>query len=394
MKSHLMLPGPTPVPERVLSAMSRPMINHRGEEFAGLFREVTAGLQYVFQTEEEPVVLPAAGTGGLEAAVVNTLSPGDRVLALVTGVFGERFAAIARAFGAQVEVLAAPAGQAVNLETLRSRLDQDQARPVAERFRAVLATHNETSTGITNPMEEIAPLVRRHGALLLVDAVSSLGAIDLPFDRLGLDVAVTGSQKALMCPPGLAVLALSRRAWQAAESALSPRYYFDLRAWRKLAARAQTPYTPALSLLYGLRESLAMIREESLEEGFRRHALLGRMTRAGLQAMGLDLLADARHASATVTAVVGPPGVDLKELRRHARVVSGVTLAGGQGELADSVFRIGHLGHVGPADVLVALEAVSEALTAQGWSGPGAGSPDQAVAAAVRVLHEERGRKA
>ncbi len=392
MKSHLMLPGPTPVPERVLSAMSRPMINHRGEEFAGLFREVTAGLQYVFQTEEEPVVLPAAGTGGLEAAVVNTLSPGDRVLALVTGAFGERFAAIARAFGAQVEVLAAPAGRAVDLEALRAWLEQDLERPAAERFRAVLATHNETSTGVTNPVEAIAPMVSRHGALLLVDAVSSLGAIDLPFDRLGLDVVVTGSQKALMCPPGLAVLALSQRAWQAADTARAPRFYFDLRSYRKGAAKAQTPYTPALSLLYGLRESLAMIREEGLEEGFRRHALLGRMTRAGIQALGLDLLADARHASATVTAVVSPTSIDLKELRRHARVVSGVTLAGGQGDLADSIFRIGHLGHVGPADVLVALAAVGDALTAQGRAG--AAGPDQAVAAAVRVLNEERGRKA
>lgn len=394
MKSHLMLPGPTPVPERVLSAMSRPMINHRGEEFAGLFREVTAGLQYVFQTSEEPVVLPSAGTGGLEAAVVNTLSPGDRVLALVTGAFGERFAAIARAFGAQVEVLAAPAGRAVDLDALRTWLEQDQERPAAERFRAVLATHNETSTGVTNPVEAIAPLVRRHGALLLVDAVSSLGAIDLPFDQLGLDVVVNGSQKALMCPPGLAVLALSQRAWQAAETARAPRFYFDLRSYRKGAAKAQTPYTPALSLLYGLRESLAMIREEGLEEGFRRHALLGRMTRAGIRALGLDLLADARHASATVTAVVGPTALDLKELRRHARVVSGVTLAGGQGDLADSVFRIGHLGHVGPADVLAALAAVGEALAAQGWLGQGAAGTDQAVAAAVRVLNEERGRKA
>ena len=401
MKTHLMLPGPTPVPERVLAAMARPMINHRGEEFSLLYRELLSGLRQVFQTEGEVMILPSAGTGGLEAAVVNFLSPGDRVLALVTGAFGERFATIAQAFGARVDVLAAPEGRAVNLTALAERLDDDAALPEEARYRAVLVTHNETSTGVTNLVDAIAAPVRRHGALLLVDAVSSLGAIDLPVDRLGLDVVVTGAQKALMCPPGLAILSVSERAWQAAQRAAMPRFYWDLRRYRKSATSFQTPYTPALSLLYGLKESLTMLlREEGLQASFRRHTLLGRMTRAGVAALGLELLAAPGCASATVTAVVGPEGVDLKQLRRIARQRYGVILAGGQGDLADRIFRIGHLGHVGTADILAAVNAVGGALLALGYSGSGSGGagrrggpvdPARAVAAALQVQREEEG---
>ncbi len=363
-KELLMIPGPTPVPDRVLRAMAAPMVNHRGEAFAKVFDEVTVGLKKLYLTDHEVIVLPAAGTGGLEAAVVNFLSPGDRVLALVTGVFGERWVKIARAYGAEVEVIETTSGQAADPPELARRLANDPSGEI----KAVLITHNETSTGVTNPLEELAAAAASHPALLMVDAVSSLGAIPLRPDAWGLDVVVTGSQKAMMAPPGLAFLSVSPKGWERAAAATNPKFYWDLTTYRKQIATRQTPYTPAVSLWFALREALAMIEEEGLEAAWGRHALLGRMTRAGVRALGLDLLADPDYASDTVTAVQMPAKLEAKALRGELRKKYGVVTAGGQGKLTDSIFRLGHVGWVDPKDILQSLAALELALDSLGHS--------------------------
>lgn len=362
-KHLLMLPGPTPVPPQVALAQAMPMMNHRGEAFTALFREITAGLQRVFRTQQPVLVLPGSGTGGFETALQNFVAPGEKVLAVVTGAFGDRWAKGARALGYEVERLDVEWGAAVDPGALRERLATDRDR----RVRAVLLTHNETSTGVTNPIRELAQVVREHGALVMVDSVSGLGALPLEMDEWGLDVVLTGAQKALMCPPGLTILAAGPRAWEASDRNPGPRFYFDLRPYRDGHEKASLPYTPALALLYALRESLRLIEKEGLEAAWARHRLLGRMTRAGVRAMGLELLArDERHASDSVTAVKAPPGLSAAAIRRTARERFGVILAGGQGPLSETVFRIGHLGYVVPGDVVQALTAVESALAVHG----------------------------
>lgn len=358
-KQLLFLPGPTPVPPQVAAAMTQPMINHRGEAFAELYREITARLQNIFRTREQVYVLPGAGSGGFEAALVNFLNPGDKVLAVVIGDFGERWAKAAAALGFQVERLDFAPGTAADPAALRARLEADRDRTI----KAVLMQHNETSTGVTNPVQELAAVVRDHGALVMVDSVSGLGALPLEMDAWGLDVVFTGAQKALMCPPGLTIIAASARAWAAAEQVRHPRFFFDLKAYRASYEKGQTPYTPAISLLYGLREALRMIDAEGLENGWARHRLMGAMCRAGVKAMGLELLcADERFASNSVTAVKVPAGVEAKALRATALKQFGAILAPGQGKLQETIFRIGHLGYVTPNDVLSALVATELTL--------------------------------
>lgn len=355
-KDLLLLPGPTPVPDRVLRAMAAPMVNHRGSVFTAVHDEVLKGLKKVYQTENDCIVLPSAGTGGLEAAVVNFFSPGDRVLAVVTGAFGQRFAKIAQAYGLMVKVMDVPWGQGLDPEAVAQEMHADPG------LKGVLLTHNETSTGVTNPVGEVAKRRGDHPALILVDAISALGGINLPMDELGLDVVVAGSQKALMIPPGLSTLAVSPRAWTAHEAAKMPRFYFDLTPYRKGLAKANTPYTPAVSLWYALRESLTMIFEEGLPAVFQRHQLLGEMTRMGAKALGLRLLADPAVASETVTAIYPPEGIQADEFRSLMRKELGVTMAGGQGPLAGQIFRIGHVGWVAPKDILSGLAALEEGL--------------------------------
>ncbi|MDA8145265.1 MAG: alanine--glyoxylate aminotransferase family protein [Thermaerobacter sp.] len=379
----LMIPGPTYVPPRILSAMSAPMINHRGPEFQAMYREVQEGLRTVFGAQGDLVIYPSAGTGGLEAAVANFFSPGDRVLAVTVGVFGDRFATIAERFGLQVERLTEEWGRAADPDRIARRLAEDRTREI----KGILLTHNETSTGVANPLREIARVREGHPALLLVDAVSSLGALELKAQEWELDVVAVGSQKALMIPPGLAILALSPRAWQAAEEARLPRFYWDVLAYRKNFEKQSTPYTPAVPQWYALREALRMVAEEGLPAVYERHALLGEMTRSGVQALGLSLLAEAGRRSDTVTAVRVPPGVAVGRLRQALREDYGVVVAGGQGKLAEEVFRIGHLGCISPMDILSTLAALELALSSLGHPvhlGDG-------VAAAQKVL---AGRKA
>jgi len=375
-KKLLMIPGPTPVPPEVLQALATPMINHRGPEYAELQREVVENCKYVFQTSGDVLVFPSAGTGGLEAAIVNVLSPGDKVLSVSIGAFGDRWAKIARTFGAEVIDCAFEWGEAADPQVVDAAL---RANP---DVKAVLVTHNETSTGVTNDLRAIAEVVRAHGPLLMVDAISSLIATDLQTDAWGCDVVVAGAQKAFMIPPGLAFIAVSQRAWDANANAKMPRFYWDFAPMRKYMERDQTPYTPAVNLLFGLRVSLRAIRAAGLKASFERHARMGRAVRAGAQAMGLKLLADPDHASNSVTAIIAPEGVSVKELRKRMREEHGITTAGGQGKLEERIFRIGHLGYITEPDIIATLAALERVLMELGLPV----APGKAVAVAGEIL--------
>lgn len=377
-KQLLMIPGPTPVPQSVLLAGAKPMINHRGPEFAALLAEVTAGLKRVFQTDHDVFILTASGTGGLEAAIVNVLSPGDLVLSVSIGVFGDRFATIAKTFGAKVESLNFEWGQAVDPEKLRARLAADKKKDI----KAVLVTHNETSTGVANDLSTIGPVVREHGALLLVDGISSLLAMDCQTDAWSLDVVVAGSQKAFMIPPGLAFIAISDRAWAAMAGAKMPRFYWDLKKAKDYLERGQTPWTPAVPQFFQLREALKILEAEGLQACFARHARLAAAVRAGVGALGLKLFADPAHASNAVTSVKKPDGIEVSALRKLMLQKYGVVLAGGQQQLQNEIFRIGHLGYVSEPEIIATLGALGLALRELGskvdsWAG---------VAAAVGSL--------
>jgi aspartate aminotransferase-like enzyme len=350
------------VPTDILEAVAHPMVNHRGREFAALISRVAERLKDFYLTSNDVLILSASGTGGLEAAVVNTLSPGDKVLSVSIGSFGERFAAIADTYGAEVIPLQYEWGQAARAEDVRQALAEHP------EVTAVLVTHNETSTGVTNPLEEIARAVREAGKLLLVDAVSSLGAITLETDGWGLDVVVTGSQKGWMVPPGLAFVSMSERAWRAYEASRMPRFYLDLGRHRDMLPKGQTPWTPTMPIFFGLDVALERMAEEGMEHIFSRHASIGRMTRRGVKEMGLELLCeDERFASDTVTAIKCPEGIEVSALRNLMEDDFGVVLAGGQGKLQGKIFRIGHLGLVDEEDITQTLSALEQALSKLGF---------------------------
>lgn len=365
---NLRIPGPTPCPPEVLQAMSGQMIDHRGPEFADLLQRVSSRLKDYFKTSNEVLLLTCSGTGAMEAAVVNTLSPGDKVLAVSIGSFGDRFAAIAEKYGARLTRLNYEWGTAADPAEIRAALQADP------EIKAVLVTHNETSTGVTNPLREIAEVVRAHDKLLLVDAVSSLGSIPLAMDEWGLDVVVTGSQKGWMVPPGLGMISLSERAWRAYEQAKMPRFYFDLGEAREYARRGQTPATPAVSLFYALDVALTILDKEGLENVFARHARIGERTREGVKRLGLSLLADERYASNTVTAVCVPEGINANEWLAKLRHEHQVVLASGQGKLNGKIVRIGHLGLVSEADIDQVLDAMAASLKALGFVPTAAGA--------------------
>jgi aspartate aminotransferase-like enzyme len=337
------------------------MINHRGPEFAAILRRVVEQLRYFFQTEHEILTFPSAGTGAMEASIVNLFSPGEQVAAVTIGVFGDRFANIAEIFSLQVQRIAFPWGRAADPDEVVDRLAN------APDVKGVLLTHNETSTGVTNDMAALAQAIRRRypDVLIVVDAVSSLSCIDLPIDRLDLDVVFTGSQKGWMVPPGLAMVRVGPRAWAANARAKLPRMYWDFAATRRSMEKGQTPYTPPVSLFYGLDVALELMRTEGREAIFARHAQLGAMTRAHVQGMGLDLFADPAHASNTVTAVRVPEGLDVKALLKVLREEDGVVLAGGQQRLDGQIFRIGHLGFVHEPDLTTALDALERRVRSQ-----------------------------
>ncbi len=360
-KKQLFSPGPTPVPERVLLAMAQPLVHHRDPAYEEIFAEVREGLKYIFQTEQDVLVLASSGTGAMEAAIVNTLSPGDGVLVIRGGKFGERWGEICEAYGLRVVPLDVTWGEAVDPILVERTLEADPS------LRAVLVQACETSTGVLHPVKELADLVRdREGTILVVDAISALGAVDLPMDRWGIDVMVTGSQKALMLPPGLGFIALSEKAWGFVERSTLPKYYFDLKKERASQRKNQSQFTPAISLVVGLREALRMIREEGLEGVFRRHELLAKATREAAKALGLELLAEV--PSPTLTAIRVPQGVDGVKLKRALEDEFGLVVAGGQAHLKGKIIRIAHMGYFQPVDVLQVVAALEVELKRMGYS--------------------------
>ena len=362
---NLRIPGPTPCPGDVLQAMTKQMINHRGGEFGQILSRVTTNLKQLFQTKGDVFLLTCSGTGSLEAAVVNTLSPGDTVLSVSNGVFGERFAIIAQQFGAEVIPLRFDWGKSADADAVRQAL---QAEP---KIKAVLVTHNETSTGVTNDLASISSVVKEFDKLLLVDAISSLGSINLPVDDWHCDVAVTASQKGWMVPPGLAMVSVSQEAWQAHETAKMPRFYWDFAKAKSYSemATAQTPWTPAISTIFALSASLEMMLKEGLPNIIARHARVGKTTREGIKSLGLSLFAEESHASNTVTAVRSSDGLDVKKLLQILREEHQIVLGGGQQRLGGKIFRIGHLGWVTEDDIKTVISALKVALPQAGFKG-------------------------
>jgi len=361
-RPFLQIPGPTLVPERVMRAMAQAVIDHRGPTFGALVHDCLAGLKDVFQTTRGQIVLyPGSGTGAWEAALVNTLSPGDRVLACVNGHFSTGFAKTAAAYGIEVERLEVAYGEGVPADRVAARLAAD----TAHELRAVLVVHNETSTGVTSGVAAVRAALdgSGHPALLLVDTVSSLASIDFKFDAWGVDVALTGPQKGLMLPPGMAILAVGERALSAGEKARCPRSFWDWRPVIERNRQGQYPYTPATSLLFGLRESLAMLAEEELANVFARHARLAEACRRAVGAWPLPLLCrNPAEYSNTLTAVVMPQGIDSDDFVQHAYRRLELSLGVGLGEVKGKVFRIGHLGSVNELDLLGGLAGVEMML--------------------------------
>jgi len=368
LEQNLRVPGPTPIPPQVAAALARPMINHRGPEFAAMLERFDQQLRHFFQTSQPVLGFPSAGSGALEAAIVNCFSPGDAVLVVSIGVFGNRLASIAERFGLRVTRHEVPWGQAADPAAVAERL---RALPEA---RGVLLTHNETSTAVTNDLRALATAIRatRSDVLLVVDAVSSLGCVDLRMDEWELDVVLTASQKGWMVPPGLAMIAVSERGWAATERATLPRYYWDFRMVRRYLEKGQTPYTPPVSLYFALDVALEMLRAEGRAAIFARHQHVADLTRACARRLGLALFADPAHASNTVTALRVPEGIDAKALTKSLREQEGVVIAGGQERLEGQIVRVGHLGYVHEPEITACMDALERQLAALGYRAPAA----------------------
>lgn len=380
----LMIPGPTPLPEAVREVMGRPALGHRSAEFKDVLKRVFPNLQWIFKSKNQVFLYTASGTGAMEAALCNTLNPGDRVLALVNGVFSHRWAEIAKTLGLQVETLDVPAGEAHTPTMLQEYLEAQKET----EYKAILLNHSETSTGVLSPIRELVQVIRQtHStALTIVDTITSLGATEFALDDWDVDIAVSGSQKGFMLPPGLSFLGLSDRAWQAHQQCQHPGYYFNFTRYQKAQLENTTPYTPATHQILGLDVALQLMQEEGLDNQILRHKTLSRMTRAGVQGMGLELFVkDEQNASPSVTSFLPPEGYTVDAVRAGLKKRFGIVIADGQKELKGKLMRIGHLGHVSERDVLTTLSALEAVLNDLGYAvSAGAG-----VAAAMRVQQEK-----
>jgi serine---pyruvate transaminase len=358
-KRYLFTPGPTPVPPEVLEAMSRPIIHHRSSDFREIFERCLDRLAQVYRTEGDVLVYTASGTGGMESAISNLTRAGDRVVVVSAGHFGQRWAVMARTFGCEVEELAYEWGESPATEDLAQRLRELGGAKV------VFLTHSETSTGVVADVQGLGAAAKDAGSLVVVDAVSSLGAVPLETDAWGLDAVISGSQKALMTPPGLATVSVSADAWAAVDGG-GPRYYFDWTKTRERQERFDPAFTPAVSIVVGLEIALGLLLDEGLEQAFERHARLGRACRAGAKAMGLELFSPDDDRSAVVTAINAPDGIDSSELVQTLRDRLGIVLAPGQGPLKGKIFRIGHIGYYDVFDITTALAGVELVLAEMG----------------------------
>lgn len=380
-KLMLMIPGPTPVPEQALLALAKHPMGHRSGDFAKIMAEVTENLKWLHQTQNDVLILTASGTGAMEAGIINFLSPGDQVLVGSNGKFGERWGEVAQAYGLKVELITAEWGQALDPEQFRAKLEADTEKQI----KAVILTHSETSTGVLNDLETINGYVKAHGeALIMVDTVTSLGAVNVPVDAWGLDVVASGSQKGYMIPPGLGFVAVSPKAWEAYKTAKLPRYYLDLGKYRKDAAKNSTPFTPPVNLFFALQATLRMMRAEGLENIFSRHLRLMNMTRAAIKALGLPLLNPDDAASPAITPVMPAPPLEAEQIRSVMKKQFDIALAGGQDHLKGKIFRIGHLGFVSDRDVITAIAALESSLHQLGYSNFTAGAGVTAASQALQ----------
>ena len=359
-KRYLMTPGPTPVPPQVLAAMALPIVHHRSPDFRPTYRQVLDRLKDVYRTQTEVLLYTASGTAGLESVVANLTSPGDRVVAVSAGYFGERWADIARAYGCEVEHIAYEWGETPSADDVASRLAELGGATV------VLVTQSETSTGVVCDVRAFAAAAKEAGTLIAVDAISSLGAVPCETDEWGLDSVVSGSQKALMSPPGLMMVSVSDAAWKAREGASAPRFYLDWERTRVAQESLDAAFTPAVSIVMGLNVALGLILERGLEAAFDEHVRLGRACREGVKAMGLELFSPDDDSSAVVTTVRVPESVDGAQLLLDLRDRFGITLAPGQGPLKGKVFRVGHLGYYDVFDITTALAGIELALAEAG----------------------------
>ncbi|MBL7081021.1 MAG: alanine--glyoxylate aminotransferase family protein [Candidatus Omnitrophica bacterium] len=359
-KSYLLTPGPTPLPPQVMAAAARPIIHHRTPQFQAVLKEVEEDLRYIFQTKNDVFIFASSGTGAMEAAVCNLLSSGDTVVTIEGGKFGQRWTEICRSFGVNCEVIKVEWGKAVEPKEIKSRIDRES------RIKAVFTTLCETSTGVVNDIETIGKIVRESGAVLVVDAISGLGAVDLQTDRWGVDVVVAGSQKGLMVAPGLAFLSVSAKAWKLIEQAKSPKYYFDLKQAKKALDKTDTPFTSAISLIVALNEALKMLKEEGLENIFQRHKRMAQASRAAARALGLELFASTAPSDA-VTAICVPVGIDGQKLVKTMRDAYGVVIAGGQAQLKGKIIRIAHMGYIDEFDLIVCIACLEKVLNQMGY---------------------------
>ncbi len=378
-KHMLMIPGPTPVPEKVLLAMAKHPIGHRSGDFSKIIAEINQGLKWLHQTKNEVLSLNVSGTGAMEAGIINFLSPGDRVLVGSNGKFGDRWAQISEAFGLKVDRITAEWGKPLDTEEFKAKLAADTNKEI----KAVIVTHSETSTGVLNDLETINRYVKEHGkALIIVDAVTSLGAYNVPIDEWDLDVVASGSQKGYMIPPGMGFVSVNDKAWKAYETAKLPRFYMDLGKYKKANAKDSTPFTPPVNLMYGLQTSLQMMQTEGLENIFARHERLTKATRAGVKALGLDLFAADDCASTAATAII-PSSVEAEKIRGTMRKKYDIALAGGQDHFKGKIFRIGHLGFVSDRDVLTVISCLEATLIELGYENF---ASKAGVKAAAKVL--------
>lgn len=356
--ANLRIPGPTPLPPQVLEALSTQMINHRGHAYEEIQKRVTENLRYFFQTENDIFLLTSSGMGGLEATVANFFSPKDKIVSFTCGEFGNRWADVARAYSTDVVQVKFPLGSAVTLDMVEKTLNGHS------EVAGVFVTLNETATGVLNPITGIAKIVKKHtnSPLFCVDAISSLGAVDCPMDKIGIDVLVTASQKAWMSPPGLSMIAVSPKAWAYHAKARNPRYYFDITLFKEFAQKYQTPATPALTTLYGLDAGLKLMMKEGKDKIFRKHLDLMKYTREKIKKMGLELFVKDSVASPTVTSIKVPTGIEAKNWLDTIKKKYNVILAGGMGETKGKIIRIAHMGYVSKKDLDEALEAIKKSL--------------------------------
>jgi len=353
-----MIPGPTPVPEKVLQALSKHPIGHRSKEFQDLVESTTKNLQWLHQTQYDVLTITGSGTAAMEAGIINTLSKGDKVICGENGKFGERWVKVAKEFGLEVIKIDSEWGTPLDPEKFKKVLEEDKQKEI----KAVILTHSETSTGVINDLETISSYIRAHNtALSIVDCVTSLGACNVPIDEWKLDIVASGSQKGYMIPPGLSFIAMSQKAWEASEKSNLPKFYLNLKSYKKSLVSNSNPYTPAVNLVFALDEALTMMRDEGLKNIFARHERHKSAIKSAVKALNLKLFADEKYLSPSITAIK-TEGMDAEEFRKTIKNNFDILLAGGQDHLKGKIFRVGHLGYVNDRDIITVVSAISNTL--------------------------------